>query len=367
MNYGYNSAFNSYNRPLPAPYGPTGCQPDNRGIYPPPPTKEDVRKIEKRKLWKRSTGLGFFILGYFVTMQVLAILIMMIFQFGGKSYDGGTGEYLLDIAVSVGAVLFPAAVFLAASNYRLRDGFSKTHVKPELLVPLVLMGMGVAMAANFAATVFDENIALFGLQNQISMTEDSTLNTLEIILYSVAVSIVPAFAEELGFRGIFMGSLRKFGDSFAIVASAVVFGMMHGNTTQAVFAFIVGLAFAYIDVIADSIVPSIILHFLNNFYAVVFDMLETNGALSEQNVDLISAVIVIIFCLAGIVSFIYLVKTREKIFSLSDKDAPEDTPAAILTTRDKYGAFFLNPGIIIALCTFLAEIIFNLIPTGLYS
>ena len=361
-NYNYNLNNNSSRNAYPAPWYP----PVPNGYYPPQPTREDVKKQQTKKLRRRSNGLGFFTLGYFALFQILAVIGMVVFALSGKDYQNSAGEYLLDIFMSAGAVILPAAIFLAVSDHKLSDGFSKTFVKPGLLVPLVLMGMGVAMVGNIAADIFDSNLSIFGLKNQVSMTADYHLNTLEIILYSVAVSIVPAFAEEFGFRGVLMGSLRKYGNGFAIVTSSIMFGLMHGNSTQMIFAFLVGLMFAYIDVITDSILPSVILHFLNNFYAVTLDMLNSNGSLDDDSLNIIYIAVVLLFIAGAVVSFIYLATTKKEIFKLTDKDMPEDSPASMLTLKEKYKAFFINPGVMISISVFLAEIILNFIP-GLTS
>lgn len=339
--------------------------PPQRMVQPPLDPREQLRRTERSKLWRSSMGLGFFVLAYFVTMNLIAIVLMVYFMLTENSYDlNPTAEYLLDIAASVGAVLLPGLIYLAITRRKFNTCFGKSHVSPTLLIPLALMGMGAAMVANYAANLFDANIGVFGLQNQVSMEADSALNPLQVILYVIAVSIVPAFAEEFGFRGILMGSLRRYGDAFAIVASAVMFGAMHGNTTQIIFAFILGLVFGYIDCITDSIIPSILVHFLNNFYAVLMDVFETNTNVDQQVLYLVYLGVVLLFCIGGVLSFIYLAKRDGKLFRLNAEDNNGYPYANVLTLKEKLKAFFVNPGVMIALSVFLTETVSNLIPKG---
>lgn len=87
-----------------------------------------------------------------------------------------------------------------------------------------------------------------------------TSKTLSMFLYA---GIFGPVIEEIIYRGFLMKSLQKYGKTFAILVSAAVFGLMHGNPLQSIFAFMVGLVFGYAAV-EYSIYFSILLHVLNN-------------------------------------------------------------------------------------------------------
>ena len=328
---------------------------------------EYIRKIERRKLKKTSNGLGFYIMAYYLTMQIVGVIVVTVLELFGVSPTEPTVEYLLDILLSVLAAFVPGIIYLAASGFKFGEAYKKTFVPITLLISLVFIGMGLAMVSNTAAQLMDENLSLFGLKNSVSMTNDSLLNPFQTILYMFAVSAVPAFAEEFAFRGIVMGRLKKYGKCFAVIASSVMFGAMHGNTTQIVFAFILGLVFGFVDMIADSILPSIIIHFINNFYAVTFDVLRSNTNIDEHTYYLINLVVVVIFCIGGLLSFIYLVKKDKSIFKFSSTEKSEEAEADLLTYKEKIKSFFLTPGVIISLSMFLILTIYFLLPNGLLN
>lgn len=79
------------------------------------------------------------------------------------------------------------------------------------------------------------------------------------------------FIEEILFRGAVMRSLQNFGRRFAVVASALIFGLIHGNLVQTPFAFLVGLVLGY-AAMEYGIWWSIALHFFNN--AIIAELLE---------------------------------------------------------------------------------------------
>lgn len=86
----------------------------------------------------------------------------------------------------------------------------------------------------------------------------------------VAITIMAPVVEELLFRGAIQGHLlRKWKKPlWAIVVSSLIFGIVHGNWVQAPFAFVVGLALGWIYYHTGSLLPGILMHFVNNSTAV---------------------------------------------------------------------------------------------------
>ncbi len=321
------------------------------------------KQAQRRELRKTSNGLGFFILIYFVVMiQISSVATNTIKDKHIVTNENQTIFILLiQIIASLGSVLAATLFYRLISRKPLSSNLGKSRLKADMLIPMVLLGMGAAMVANQLAALFDSNISLFRLENSVNMTEN-THTVPEILLYVLGTAIVPAFAEELAFRGIFMNVLRRFGDAFAIIASAVVFGAMHGNTTQIVFAFSLGLIFAYVDCKANSILPSILIHFFNNFYAVVSDIIGSNSGLENTAVVAIRIGIIIMFCVSGLLSYIYLSSRDKGFFKSSDGDSNGIAKKSLLSLKEKNINCFTSVGVIISLAVFTAEMILNLVP-----
>ena len=335
--------------------------------YPPyyPPAPPDPKQLQRRALRKTANGLGFFILAYFLIMQVVAIAVSIAIR---QTFDLSEEEqtiftFLLEILASVVSSLLAVGCYRVMSGKRLSDHFSKSRINRDMLVPMVFFGMGAAMIANQLASLFDQNISIFYLENAVSQSTRTQLVP-EMLLYILSTAVAPAFAEELAFRGVFMNVMRKYGDAFAILTSAVLFGAMHGNTTQIVFAFILGLIFAFVDCKANSIIPSVIIHFINNFYAVASDILSTNTEIGDTAVNAIHIIVVAVFCLLGILSYIYLAKRDTAFFRIADGDPSPYAEKSLLTLKEKMIAGCTTPGIIISLSLFVLEMVSNLVPMG---
>ena len=80
----------------------------------------------------------------------------------------------------------------------------------------------------------------------------------------VIVCLIGPVFEEMLYRGLIYRNLSRFNQGFAIVFSALLFGLAHGNLGQAVPTFGVGLVLAYVYAKTNSIWVPIILHILNN-------------------------------------------------------------------------------------------------------
>ncbi len=325
-------------------------------------TQRDYYKFcQEKTIKKTSSGLGFFVFAYFATMLATSNVFSYMFVATGTASMDMVSLYLLEIFVSVFSALMPGLFYFLFSGRSISDTIKTNYVRQKELWALVFIGMAVAMISNFANNIIQTNFSFFGIENSLNMSEDAT-NPLEIILCIVLSAIVPAFAEEFAFRGIFMGTLRKFGDSFAIITSAIVFGAMHRNISQIPFAFLLGLVFAYIDCKTNSIIPSIIIHFLNNCYAVTLNILQSTKIFNDRVYMIIYFALIAAFCILGLLSFFYLIKKDKNYFRITEKiiQQRENEATTLLTLKEKNTAFFLNPGILFVLIFFAIETITNL-------
>ncbi|WP_294465954.1 CPBP family intramembrane glutamic endopeptidase [uncultured Ruminococcus sp.] len=320
-----------------------------------------LRFCQERAIKKTSSGLGFLAFAYLASMYATSIAFGVIFGATSLTSIDTVTTFYLEIFISVFSAFIPGLFYFLFSGRSMSETIKTNYVRQKELWALVFVGMAVAMVANTVSDMVQTNFSFFGLQNSVSMSENVS-SPLEIVLYIISTAIVPAFAEEFAFRGIFMGTLRKFGDTFAIITSAIVFGAMHGNIAQIPFAFILGLVFAYVDCKTNSIIPSIIIHFINNFYAVMLDILQSTEMFSDRIFMMIYFILIAVFCILGLISFFYLIKKDKNFFRIADKTIQnsESETTILLTLKEKMKAFFINPGVIFVLSVFIIETVISL-------
>ncbi len=118
-------------------------------------------------------------------------------------------------------------------------------------------------------------------------------------LMILATGIMGPIAEEITFRHFILQPNRKVSDKYAIIISALSFGIMHGNIIQGTYTFILGLFFAKEDLKENNLMPSLIMHITIN----------TSSVLISSNWSNEIAGLVAFECLAIAV---YLLTHREK-------------------------------------------------------
>jgi len=112
------------------------------------------------------------------------------------------------------------------------------------------------------------------------------------VLYVVLIG--PIF-EELIFRGAVLGTLRRFGDNFAILFSAILFGFYHGIILQIPFGFAMGLLFGYVAV-RWSLRISIVLHIIVNGLSVLFSDVGNEALTTAGGVFMIACTAMAVVC-----------------------------------------------------------------------
>lgn len=143
-----------------------------------------------------------------------------------------------------------------------------------------------------------------------------------------------------------MGALKPYGQGFAIVMSSVIFGLIHGNLGQIPFAIAGGMFFAYLAVYSGSLIPSIILHGLNNLLSVILDI--TMCVYDESITYAILIAYYAIFCVVAIVAFVMLAKRDKDIMQF-------ERPESKITDSQKSRAFIASPGMIVFLVLITLE------------
>lgn len=94
------------------------------------------------------------------------------------------------------------------------------------------------------------------------------INTLYTV---VVVALVPAVCEEIFVHGVLQSEYSKYGGGVSgILVGAVVFSLIHFNLQYFVVYLVAGLVLGVVTHMTGSVFPAMILHFMNNLFAVLF-------------------------------------------------------------------------------------------------
>ena len=271
-----------------------------------PPTEEQIREqkklSERRELKRKCISTGLLCLITFFVLYTSALLFANIMSYALKGTVFLTDDKLSlipDMLLNSIASLLGFGVVGVIFGKITKTDFSAIfpHKKISLkkLSAVVVIGYAVCIIANYIAQIFVTDLNLFGIDPSYSLGSTGSTSILEHIVYIVSVALVPAVTEELVYRGLVLGRLRKFGDGFALVTSALLFGLMHGNLVQAPFAFVVGLATGWALISTGSIIPSMLIHCFNNLMSVLADIAYENCGYLGISEDIVGMIFLIFY------------------------------------------------------------------------
>lgn len=168
---------------------------------------------------------------------------------------------------------------------------------PRQTALYVLFGLAVVSAAAYLNSLI-VGLFDFGSVSDAVMGETGS-SDLELVLLFFTLAVVPAFVEELLFRGLVLSNLLPYGRTTAVLASALLFGVMHQNVEQIFYATAAGIVIGWVYVCTNSIWPCILLHFCNNLRSVfqtgIIDRLPARAAnivlYATEGVLLVAAIV----------------------------------------------------------------------------
>lgn len=226
-------------------------------------------EAERKNISYISKVTGFCIIAY-VALQNLLSVPFMFEPLRSVYYENPSMQLAFSMLLSVLSILLPFIVGgkMIKKNTRLKVQEFSEPVSIPLMLSATALGFFICLAGNYISSLFLN----FADETGVELSQpDFAIPSgfFGRLVYVIAVAVAPALIEEFAFRGTVLQPLRRYGDRFAIVASAAVFAVLHGNLVQAPFAFIAGLGIGYAVCITNSIWTGILIHFCNNLYSVV--------------------------------------------------------------------------------------------------
>lgn len=258
------------------------------------------RKDLKKTLW---VGLSCLIAFNIAILQALSIL-------NPENPDESGVPYFFAVA----AELF--IIFVATNKKTQRQLFDvyRQPTAAKFFQWVCLLGL-TQIIFSYNSTLIEMLLNFFHLSAQNQEENATGANeTLSMFIYG---SFLAPCGEEILFRGFLLQNFKRYGVRFAIIFSAILFGIYHGNIVQTPFAFILGLLLGYITV-SYGLKYAIAVHIFNNM--VLADFLDRFLQLfSENTATTISTIIMGSLALGGLYYLYRFWHTqRQKLFAPID-------------------------------------------------
>ncbi|MCL2574029.1 MAG: CPBP family intramembrane metalloprotease [Defluviitaleaceae bacterium] len=126
-------------------------------------------------------------------------------------------------------------------------------------------------------------------------------------------AIVPPFFEEIAFRGIGFVGFKQVKIGIAAFINGLIFGALHMNMNQFIYAFAGGVIFCYMMYYTKSIWAPILSHFIINAYGAVmtFFLIETDlsylaATTTQVELNLGGAEVIITVIVMGVITLVFL-------------------------------------------------------------
>ena len=155
-----------------------------------------------------------------------------------------------------------------------RESFGVGAVIKIFLICIFMMYSGSIVGAIVNAAIGN------ALGRQIvNPVESLAMMDVPLAIRILITVIIGPFMEELVFRKVLISRMRVYGERLAIVSSALIFGLFHGNLSQFFYAAALGLVFGYVYLRSDSIWYSFGMHAAVNFIGgiVSAEMIKRSG------------------------------------------------------------------------------------------
>ncbi len=234
-----------------------------------------------RRQAKRNSAM---LLGAFALTFLLARLFAYPAALLARELSPTGAEILQTLCNHLPFYLAALIIFKAAqgkNGFRARDYLRKPQLPAGQIIALMVIAVGASYAANFA-TVYVEQL----LENlfHLPMSAPSTVSLGSPVVTAIqliSLCLVTPLVEELFFRGGLLGETLPLGTAFAVLTSALSFGLFHMSAAIP-FATVMGLCSGYLTVRCRSLLPSIGVHAFINICSLLSNTLARFLSTAEE-------------------------------------------------------------------------------------
>lgn len=306
---------------------------------------------EKNGLRKIALTIGLSLIVMFLVSSFWSVVFFAVMTFFGydrtEAYNFISQPAVMQVVqIVLSCLMFtvPFILIFKANGFRISDAVPLGKPKKGTALPLFFFGIAFCAFANIAVSSAAEFFSRFGIEYNVDFG-DNPSGLFGFVLTFISTVITPALVEEFACRGLMLGTLKKYGEGFAVVVSAILFGIIHGNFEQIPFAFLVGLVLGFITVKSGTLWVSVAVHGFNNLISVLSDYFLSSLPVIQQN--LIYSMFLAVCLLLGVAALLFG-KSEKELFKFEKSDTES-------TVKQKSKWFFTHPAIIIFIVVLLIE------------
>lgn len=225
--------------------------------------------------------------------NILFLALVLFYLLGSFFINLVPPKYLnTNFLLTLGQILIiiPALFYLLLTKFKpIKDIKIKRLKISNVLIIILLTYLCLPLLT------FLNYISMFFVENKV-VGILGVLDGNPLWLNLLFIAVMPAVFEEFVFRGLFYHSYGRRNILRASITSAFLFGLIHLNINQFLYAFAIGIIFSFVIEATGSIFSSVLMHFIFNANSVVIYYLSSKLLnvsdlnLSGQLPDIVSVV-----------------------------------------------------------------------------
>ena len=244
----------------------------------------------ERKSIKRSYNIGgWCLLFHFLGSNILASLLIIAIKAIISSISGGADSSAIDSYMSESSILsginliiyMLANVGFAMLGFKWSKNNFRSIVQPKgynfaYAIQYCIIAMFIWVATTYLSLGIEQIFDKFGYSTIVSDSSDIGVTGIGYAVMTIYSCIIAPITEEVFYRGMLLKVFSKANQRFAVVATALFFGLAHGNIPQFCLAFFLGIFLAHITLKHSSIVPSMIVHIFVNTFVTLLSLTDSH-------------------------------------------------------------------------------------------
>lgn len=287
----------------------------------------------------------------FVSVILLLIMLMKIVDSSLLNRDN---EYMAVILLECVIFAIPGIIFTRLTSAHNDKAIKFSALKPNtitILLLAVLVLISGSLLYGYIISRFDDgfNVA-FNLYDVFTAKYADTFG--EVVYLILVYAFIPAFFEEFTFRGIVCSKYEGISPIYAIIMSSAMFAFIHLDYRLLIFYFFAGLILSLVLYTVDSILITIIVHFLYNLFFIFCPMYINSIYASGKE---------LLLFLSGVVFFgslTFLCAECRKVFRRKAENEPPEKEGVEKLSVNPLEIFLSPTAIICYLIYFAAVVIF---------
>ena len=203
-------------------------------------------------------------------------LVVMRIVIGEVTFSDNVSDWVFSALVQIfGMGVVPVVLYKFWVRESVIKGFSlNIRINPLLYLLAIVIGLVLHFAIRSFSILWQNVVFLLGY------TPTNSGGTIysgpEVLVMSLlCTAVLPGIFEELTYRGLGKQMLSKVkNEKVVIIVMGLLFGLGHQFILQTGYAFLAGCVFAFLAIKTRSILPGMIIHFINNALSVISEYSE---------------------------------------------------------------------------------------------